>query len=225
MIFLDILFSYRFIDSMPKSAEFRLDKIKKFLMYVRENKDDFAAKELEEVFEDIVEEHQNFVTRPEIRELIIEMREGFKMMDKRFNDLIQFTEKRSNDLIQFTEKRSNDLMQSTDKRFSDFMYYTEKRSNELMQYIDKRFDDLIQFTEKRFNDLIQFTEKRFNDLLHHVDKRFEDMNARINFLQWVMAFFMSLLFGLLTYFNYKQMDLLNKILESNQQIQAELKNK
>ena len=203
MIFLDILFSYRFIDSMPKSAEFRLDKIKKFLMYVRENKDDFAAKELEEVFEDIVEEHQNFVTRPEIRELIIEMREGFKMMDKRFNDLIQFT-----------EKRSNDLMQSTDKRFSDFMYYTEKRSNELMQYIDKRFDDLIQFTEKRFNDL-----------LHHVDKRFEDMNARINFLQWVMAFFMSLLFGLLTYFNYKQMDLLNKILESNQQIQAELKNK
>jgi hypothetical protein len=144
---------------MPKSAEFRLDKIKKFLMYVRENKDDFAAKELEEVFEDIVEEHQNFVTRPEIRELIIEMREGFKMMDK------------------------------------------------------------------RFNDLIQFTEKRFNDLLHHVDKRFEDMNARINFLQWVMAFFMSLLFGLLTYFNYKQMDLLNKILESNQQIQAELKNK
>ncbi len=214
MIFLDILFSYRFIDSMPKSAEFRLDKIKKFLMYVRENKDDFAAKELEEVFEDIVEEHQNFVTRPEIRELIIEMREGFKMMDKRFNDLIQFTEKRSNDLIQFTEKRSNDLMQSTDKRFSDFMYYTEKRSNELMQYIDKRFDDLIQFTEKRFNDL-----------LHHVDKRFEDMNARINFLQWVMAFFMSLLFGLLTYFNYKQMDLLNKILESNQQIQAELKNK
>jgi hypothetical protein len=166
---------------MPKSAEFRLDKIKKFLMYVRENKDDFAAKELEEVFEDIVEEHQNFVTRPEIRELIIEMREGFKMMDKRFNDLIQFTEKRSN--------------------------------------------DLIQFTEKRFNDLIQFTEKRFNDLLHHVDKRFEDMNARINFLQWVMAFFMSLLFGLLTYFNYKQMDLLNKILESNQQIQAELKNK
>lgn len=203
MIFLDILFSYRFIDSMPKSAEFRLDKIKKFLMYVRENKDDFAAKELEEVFEDIVEEHQNFVTRPEIRELIIEMREGFKMMDKRFNDLIQFT-----------EKRSNDLMQSTDKRFSDFMCYTEKRSNELMQYI-----------EKRFNDLIQFTEKRFNDLLHHVDKRFEDMNARINFLQWVMAFFMSLLFGLLTYFNYKQMDLLNKILESNQQIQAELKNK
>jgi len=159
MIFLDILFSYRFIDSMPKSAEFRLDKIKKFLMYVRENKDDFAAKELEEVFEDIVEEHQNFVTRPEIRELIIEMREGFKMMDKRFNDLIQFTEKRS------------------------------------------------------------------NDLLHHVDKRFEDMNARINFLQWVMAFFMSLLFGVLTYFNYKQMDLLNKILESNQQIQAELKNK
>jgi hypothetical protein len=144
---------------MPKSAEFRLDKIKKFLMYVRENKDDFAAKELEEVFEDIVEEHQNFVTRPEIRELIIEMREGFKMMDK------------------------------------------------------------------RFNDLIQFTEKRFNDLLHHVDKRFEDMNARMNFLQWVMAFFMSLLFGLLTYFNYKQMDLLNKILESNQQIQAELKNK
>jgi len=128
-------------------------------MYVRENKDDFAAKELEEVFEDIVEEHQNFVTRPEIRELIIEMREGFKMMDK------------------------------------------------------------------RFNDLIQFTEKRFNDLLHHVDKRFEDMNARINFLQWVMAFFMSLLFGVLTYFNYKQMDLLNKILESNQQIQAELKNK
>jgi hypothetical protein len=225
MIFLDILFSYRFIDSMPKSAEFRLDKIKKFLMYVRENKDDFAVKELEEVFEDIVEEHQNFVTKPEIRELIIEMREGFKMMDKRFNDLIQFTEKRSNDLIQFTEKRSNDLMQSTDKRFSDFMYYTEKRSNELMQYIDKRFNDLIQFTEKRFNDLIQFTEKRFNDLLHHVDKRFEDMNARINFLQWVMAFFMSLLFGLLTYFNYKQMDLLNKILESNQQIQAELKNK
>jgi len=203
MIFLDILFSYRFIDSMPNSAEFRLDKIKKFLMYVRENKDDFAAKELEEVFEDIVEEHQNFVTRPEIRELIIEMREGFKMMDKRFNDLIQFT-----------EKRSNDLIQSTDKRFSDFMYYTEKRSNELMQYIDKRF-----------NDLIQFTEKRFNDLLHHVDKRFEDMNARINFLQWVMAFFMSLLFGVLTYFNYKQMDLLNKILESNQQIQAELKNK
>jgi hypothetical protein len=225
MIFLDILFSYRFIDSMPKSAEFRLDKIKKFLMYVRENKDDFAVKELEEVFEDIVEEHQNFVTKPEIRELIIEMREGFKMMDKRFNDLIQFT-----------EKRSNDLMQSTDKRFSDFMYYTEKRSNELMQYIDKRFNDLIQFTEKRFNDLIQFTEKRFNDLiqftekrfndlLHHVDKRFEDMNARINFLQWVMAFFMSLLFGLLTYFNYKQMDLLNKILESNQQLQAELKNK
>ncbi len=158
---------------MPKSAEFRLEKIKKFLLYIRENKDDFAARELEEVFEDIVEEHQNFVTKPEVRELIIEMREIFKAMDKRFNDLIQ--------------------------------------------YIDKRFNDLIHYIDKRF----EAVDKRFEDM----NKRFEDMNARINFFQWLMAFFMSLLFGVLTFFNYKQMDLLNKLLESNQQIKEELKNK
>mgnify|MGYP001108510187 CR=1 FL=1 len=176
---------------MPKSAELRLEKIKKFLVYIRENRDDFAAKELEEVLEDIVEDQKYFVTKSEIRELIIEMREGFKAMDKRFNDLIHYV----------------------DKRFEEILHQMDKR----FEAVDKRFEEILHYMDKRF----EAVDKRFEDM----NKRFEDMNARMNFLQWLMAFFMSLLFGVLTFFNYKQMDLLNKILESNQQIQAELKNK
>ncbi len=173
---------------MSLKADIRRTKIKKFITFLKENKEDIAIQELDEIFEEITEEKQNYVQKSELRELIIEVREGFKTMDKRFQDLI---------------------------------HYTDKRFEEQLNYINKRFDEQLHYINKRFEEQLQYMNKRFEA----IDKRFEDMNKRIHFIQWLIVVLVSILFSTMTYFNNKNFDILQKILETNQQIQQELKNR
>jgi exonuclease VII large subunit len=173
---------------MPLKADIRRAKIKKFITFLKENKEDIAIQELDEIFEEITEEQQNYVQKSELRELIIEVREGFKTMDKRFQDLI---------------------------------HYTDKRFEEQLNYINKRFDEQLHYINKRFEEQLQYMNKRFEA----IDKRFEDTNKRIHFIQWLIVVLVSILFSTMTYFNNKNFDILQKILETNQQIQQELKNR
>ncbi|MCX7810404.1 MAG: hypothetical protein N2247_05780 [Leptospiraceae bacterium] len=173
---------------MPLKADIRRAKIKKFITFLKENKEDIAIQELDEIFEEITEEQQNYVQKSELRELIIEVREGFKTMDKRFQDLI---------------------------------HYTDKRFEEQLHYMDKRFEEQLQYMNKRFEEQLQYMNKRFEA----IDKRFEDTNKRIHFIQWLIVVLVSILFSTMTYFNNKNFDILQKILETNQQIQQELKNR
>ncbi len=174
--------------TMPLKADIRRAKIKKFITFLKENKEDIAIQELDEIFEEITEEQQNYVQKSELRELIIEVREGFKTMDKRFQDLI---------------------------------HYTDKRFEEQLHYMDKRFEEQLQYMNKRFEEQLQYMNKRFEA----IDKRFEDTNKRIHFIQWLIVVLVSILFSTMTYFNNKNFDILQKILETNQQIQQELKNR
>ncbi|GIW23720.1 MAG: hypothetical protein KatS3mg068_2727 [Candidatus Sericytochromatia bacterium] len=198
---------------MSLKTEFRRAKIKKFITFLKENKEDIALQELDEIFEEIVEEQQYFVQKSEFRELIIEIREGFKTMDKRFQDLIHYIDKRFEDM----NKRFEDInkrFEDTNKRFED----TNKRFediNKRFEDINKRFEDI----NKRFEEQLQYMNKRFEA----IDKRFEDINKKINFIQWLIVVLVSILFSTMTYFNNKNYEILQKILETNQQIQQELK--
>ncbi|GIX42743.1 MAG: hypothetical protein KatS3mg129_2476 [Leptospiraceae bacterium] len=184
---------------MPLKADIRRAKIKKFITFLKENKEDIAIQELDEIFEEITEEQQNYVQKSELRELIIEVREGFKTMDKRFQDLIHYT----------------------DKRFEEQLHYMDKRFEEQLQYMNKRFEEQLHSMNKRFEEQLQYMNKRFEA----IDRRFEDTNKRIHFIQWLIVVLVSILFSTMTYFNNKNFDILQKILETNQQIQQELKNR
>ncbi|GIW23725.1 MAG: hypothetical protein KatS3mg068_2732 [Candidatus Sericytochromatia bacterium] len=91
----------------------------------------------------------------------------------------------------------------------------DKQFQNLIHYINKRFEDI----NKRFEEQLQYKNKRFET----IDKRFEDINKKINFIQWLIVVLVSILFSTMTYFNNKNYEILQKILEENQQIQQELK--
>jgi chromosome segregation ATPase len=121
---------------MPLNTDIRKAKIKKFISFLKENKDEIAAQELDEILEVIIEEQKELAPKSDIRELIIEMREGFKAMEKRFEAI---------------DKR----FEAIDKRFEAM----EKR----FEAIDKRFEDINKRFEdmnKRFEDI----NKRFEDM-------------------------------------------------------------
>jgi methyl-accepting chemotaxis protein len=114
---------------MSISEETRRIKIKKFITFLKENKDEIAVQELDEILEEISEVQKQFVHKSEFRELIIEIREGFKRMEERFISI----DKRFEDM----NKRFEDI----NKRFEDI--------NKRFEDINKRFEDI----NKRFEDI------------------------------------------------------------------------
>jgi exonuclease VII large subunit len=193
---------------MPLNTESRKAKIKKFITFLKENKDDIAVQELDEILEVITEEHKNFVYKSDLKELIIEMREGFKTMDKRFEamdkrfqDLIHYMDKRFEEQIHYIDKRleeqkefSEKRFQAIDKRFEELLHYMDKR----FEAVDKRFEELIHNIDKRLEEQKEFSEKRFQA----IDKRFEEINNNIKFFQWFLSIFISVLFGITSLFFY-----------------------
>lgn len=107
---------------MSISEETRRIKIKKFITFLKENKDEIAVQELDEILEEISEVQKQFVHKSEFRELIIEIREGFKRMEERFIAI----DKRFEDI----NKRFEDI----NKRFEDI--------NKRFEDINKRFEDI-----------------------------------------------------------------------------------
>jgi chromosome segregation ATPase len=155
-------------------------KIDLFLHELVNGKADALKPYLYDIIDSVVDEAQELQQRKaessDLRELIIEVREGFKRMDTRFEDLLRYIDKR---------------FEQIDKRFEDLLHYMEKR----FEQIDKRFE----MVEKRFEQIdkrFEMVEKRFEQ----VDKRFESIDARFNrlyqFLMWMMGLIFTGFLGL-----------------------------
>jgi len=110
-----------------------------------------------------------------LSEIEITVKEGFKAIDKRFEDMQKYM-----------DKRFEALQIHNDKRFEEMYKYMDKRFEEMQKHNDKRFEDLLRYSENRFEDM----NRRFEDM----NKRFEDMNRRFT----MMFTFMNLWFGILT---------------------------
>jgi chaperonin cofactor prefoldin len=148
-------------------------KIDLFLNQLTNGKAETLKPYLYEIIDTVMDEaqelHQRKADSSDLRELIIEMREGFKRMDARFEQM---------------EKRFEQI----DKRFEDLIHYMDKR----FEQIDKRFEDLIHYVDKRFEQVdkrIEQIDKRFEA----IDARF---NRLYHFLMWMMGVIATGFFGL-----------------------------
>jgi hypothetical protein len=133
---------------MPLNTDIRKAKIKKFISFLKENKDEIAAQELDEILEVIIEEQKELAPKSDIRELIIEMREGFKAMEKRFEAIdkrFETIDKRFEDM----NKRFEDMNKRisfmqwlmvflTGIIFSTITYFHNTTTNLLIKIIEKQ---------------------------------------------------------------------------------------
>ena len=76
----------------------------------------------------------------------------FEAIDKRFNDLREYTDKKFNDLKDYVDKR----FEAVDKRFESL----EKRIEDLKGYVDKRLEDV----DKRLESLERRVELVYNEV-------------------------------------------------------------
>jgi len=183
---------------MAFTTEDNINRIKKFIFFIKENKDDLAAHEFLEILNEIEKDRDNYVQKSEFREFLIEIREGLKRMeerfvaiDKRFEDLIHYVDKRFEELVHYVDKRFEELIHLMDKRFEDMNKRFEAQDkrfedmNKRFEAQDKRFEDMNKRFEdmnKRFEELIHLMDKRFeaqDKRFEAQDKRFEDMNKRL----------------------------------------------
>ena len=111
--------------------------------------------------------------RNDIKLLTEAMKRGFESVDKRFEDMLNYTNRR----FESMDKR----FESIDKRFESI----DKRFEEVLDYMNKRFESV----DKRFEEVLNYMNKRFES----VDKRFEDMNKRFS----MMFTFMNIGFGII----------------------------
>ncbi|GAB4423577.1 MAG: hypothetical protein OHK0011_03560 [Turneriella sp.] len=100
-----------------------------------------------EIIDTVMDEAQELQQRKadasDLRELIIEVREGFKRMDARFEQI----DKRFEELLRYVDKRFEQVdmrFEQVEKRFEQ----VEKR----FEQVDKRFESI----DARFNRLYQF---------------------------------------------------------------------
>ena len=89
------------------------------------------------------------------------MQEGFKQMNKRFEEMRSDMNKR---------------FEAMDKRFE------EMRSD-----MDRRFEEARSDSNTRFEMLIASTDKRFEELRSDMNTRFEAMDKRFIFMQWMIV--------------------------------------
>ena len=213
---------------MPVTKEKTQLTLKKVFAFLKENKEDLAIQEMTELLMEIEEDKRNFVEKSELRELIIEMKEGFRRMDERFEAIdkrFEAIDKRFEELIHNFDKR----FEAIDKRFEDLLHYVDKR----FEAVDKRFQELIHYMDKRFEAVdkrFEAIDKRFEEQQNNFNKRFEDIHKRFNFLQWFLGISMSIFFSIITiFFSYiaytsqKQTDLIIQQLENLQKVIVEQK--
>lgn len=115
-------------------------KIDLFLNQLANGKAEALKPYFYEIIDTVIDEAQELQQRKaessDLRELIIEVREGFKRMDARFEDLIRYMDMR----FEQVEKRFEHI----DRRFEQ----VDKR----FEQIDKRFEQI----DARFNRMYQF---------------------------------------------------------------------
>ena len=75
--------------------------------------------------------------------------QGFKRMDKRFEEMLHYMDKRFDSV----DKRFESMQNSMDKRFEEMLHYTDKRFEESQQSINARLKESQQAMDKRFSQL------------------------------------------------------------------------
>jgi len=159
---------------MPIPSDIRKNKIKKFIRFLQENQIESAVEELEEIFLELDNDQKDFTKKSEINELIIELREHFKLIEERFI----FMDKRFEELIHQIDKRFDAM----DKRFQDLIHYMDKHFEE----IEKRFNYIQWMIGLLFTGLIfiisffQYLNHQSNSemikILNQIDKKIEQLN-------------------------------------------------
>lgn len=182
---------------MSTSEAIILEKINKFIKYLKEQKYEELELELKEFTKELILEKEEFVKYKDLKLFISEMKAELKLIHTRFDDLIRYSDKRFEDM----NKRFEDM----NKRFQDIIHYIDKRFEDM----NKRFDDV----NKRFDDV----NKRFDD----VNKRFDDVNKRLNFLQWLIGILFSVGFTILTFLQNQAVNTNKQILEELKQIKIQ----
>jgi len=129
-------------------------KIDLFLNQLTNGKAETLKPYFYEIIDTVIDEAQELQQRKaessDLRELIIEVREGFKRMDARFEDLLRYIDKRFEQI----EKRFEQI----DKRFE----MVEKRFEQIdkrFEMVEKRFEQVdkrFESIDARFNRLYQF---------------------------------------------------------------------
>ena len=93
-------------------------------------------------------ETQQLEIKSDIKILAESQKQGFDLMDKRFEDMLRYMDKR---------------FEQVDKRFED-----------MFRYMDKRFEDMNNGMNNRFNDMNNSMNSRFEDM----NNRFNDMSKK-----------------------------------------------
>jgi len=168
--------------------------LKKVFAFLKENKEDLAIQEMTELLMEIEEDKKKFVEKSELRELIIEIREGFRRMDERFAMM---------------DKRFEDLIHYMDKRFEEVLHYVDKR----FEAVDKRFEEILHYVDKRFESV----DKRFEDM----NKRFNFLQWFIGIAMSIFFSIITIFFSYIAYSSQKQTDLIIQQLENLQKVIVE----
>ncbi len=84
-----------------------------------------------------------------LTERIIRVEEELKYlredMNRRFEELIKYTDKRFEDMQKTMDKRFEDMQKTMDKRFEDMQKTMDKRFEELREDMNKRFEMMFKF--------------------------------------------------------------------------------
>lgn len=96
------------------------------------------------VEKDMYEKSENRIER-EIKELTIEMRNGFSLMDQRFESL---------------QKQIDERFTASDRRFESMQVQMDKRFESMQKQMDARFESI----DKRFSDMHRFMSLGFTAL-------------------------------------------------------------
>jgi len=166
---------------------------------------DALALVLDEVYHSQIE---NVATKDDIKSLI-------QMLDKRFQEQLQYMNKRFEDMnkrFEATDKKFEEQLhyidkrfEAIDKKFEEQLHYIDKR----FEAIDKKFEEQLQYVNTRFEDMnkrFEAIDKRFEELVHYLDKRFEDMNKRFEdlnkrftFTQWLIVLLFTAYTGIVSF--------------------------
>jgi len=103
----------------------------------------------------------------------------FETIDKRFNDLREYTDKK----FESIDRR----FEAIDKRFNDLKEYVDKRINDLKDYVDKRFEAV----DKRLDSI----EKRIDSLERRVELVYSEVSSIKTDIIKMMKEYMERLYG------------------------------
>ncbi len=91
------------------STEERKNKLKRFFLYLKQNQEEKAFEELNEILEDIIKEHNRFIDRGELKEILLKMKQGFELTHKLILEFKEYSDKRFEDLIHNSNQRFEEV--------------------------------------------------------------------------------------------------------------------